>query len=643
MCGIAGIIGRTIINPSELISMSDSLRHRGPDDEGFLLLNSSNKSIIQCKGKDTVDSLGELRSLDLKSTSGSNVGFVHRRLSIIDLSSTGHQPMSDESGNLWIIYNGEIYNYLELKDELKYSYRFRTNSDTEVILAAYHKWGTACMSHFIGMWAFAILDLRKRSVILSRDRYGIKPLYISINNRRIVFASEIKALLVSKLIEPKADIENLTKYIAYGNIMDRTLFKGVSSVKAGSVLHIDLDNLGLKEETYYSLGKNNIIPYDNNEKEVQNYFELLSESVKLHLRSDVQVGSCLSGGIDSSVIISLAAPQIKTDSFKTFTAVYPGHKIDESKYARLATKNHPNIDQIFCYPDPDGFLNDLEKIVYHNDFPVNSTSVYAQWEVMKTVQSHRIKVLLDGQGADEVLGGYYPFAGIYMIEEILKIKLLSFLRNYKNIKQNFTKDINQVIGRALFYFLPQVLQKRIRTQRRLGPNLLSGEYKRLFHSLDVPEIGGKDYYEYSLNSIRYGLTELLRYEDRNSMAFSIESRVPFLDHRLVDFTLSLDKEYKLHKGWTKYILRRASENILPGEISYRKDKIGFATPQSEWKSDYKTHLYDYINQTYIPEILDKESVLSLCNTELKNPTKNSEFWKIISLIKWFEVFYVSLV
>jgi asparagine synthase (glutamine-hydrolysing) len=642
MCGIAGIVSESIIDPGQLISMSYSIRHRGPDDEGFLLFGTRERSVLQCRGKDTIQNLRDLKSIDSVSEREINIGFVHRRLSIIDLSETGHQPMCDASGKFWITYNGEIYNYPELRNELKSGYKFVTHSDTEVILAAYSKWGVSCVERFIGMWAFAILDLTRNSILLSRDRFGIKPLYFTNSLGRIAFASEIKALLESKLIQPVADIKNLVQYIAYGNIMEKTLFKGVSSLKPGCNLHINLNDFSYTEECFYHLSSKRHIHYDKEEIEIRNYFDLLSDSVRIHLRSDVPVGSCLSGGLDSSAIVSLAAPLFSPGVFKTFTASYPGRSIDEVKYAKLVAHTQSNIDQVFCYPESDGFFNDLDKIIYHNDFPINSTSVYAQWEVMRTVSENKIKVLLDGQGADEVLGGYYPFAGIYMIDELLNFRFFSIPKNYRSIKKNFTSQINTVIGRALYYFLPSFIQKMIRTRMRLGPDLISKNYKFLINSLEVPDLGGKSYYQYSLNSIRWGLTELLRYEDRNSMAFSIESRVPFLDHRLVEFTLSLENEYKLHNGWTKYILRRATESILPKEISYRRDKIGFATPQKEWKSEKNKFLIDYINQARIPEILDKQMISSLCNTELTNPTQNSEFWKIISLIKWFEIFNVSL-
>jgi asparagine synthase (glutamine-hydrolysing) len=261
---------------------------------------------------------------------------------------------------------------------------------------------------------------------------------------------------------------------------------------------------------------------------------------------------------------------------------------------------------------------------------------------MKTVSENNIKVLLDGQGADETLGGYYPFAGIYLVEELIDFRIFRFFRDYYDTRQNFTNNINIHMGRSLYYFLPSRIQKYIRQKKRLGPGLLSKDFRYLLESMDVPDIGGRSFNEHSIKSIRWGLTELLRYEDRNSMAFSIESRVPFLDHRLVDYALSLEKEYKLHYGWTKYILRKAAKPYLPEEIIYRKDKIGFATPQKEWKSEKTQNLRDYIQETNIPEILDAVRLMEICNSDLKNPTQNSEFWRIVTLLKWFEIFKVRL-
>jgi asparagine synthase (glutamine-hydrolysing) len=645
MCGIAGIINSEGVVPATLHNMSKILRHRGPDDEGFCLLSKS-ESNIYCKGNDSINELVNLPHIaESYQISSHQIGFVHRRLSILDLSAAGHQPMSYYDENYTIVFNGEIYNYKELKSELlQKGFQFNSDSDTEVILAAYQNWGTDCVTHFIGMWAFAIYDQLKNHVFLSRDRFGIKPLYYFQHKKMFAFASEIKALLTLDCVKPEANMNSVFEYISFGTTTDpyANLFQNISSLQPAHNLIIDTNTLECKSICYYNLKDkvdNYSLPHDN---EIQNTFtKSLESSIDLHLRADVPIGSTLSGGLDSSTIVALAALRMEGKPFKTFTAAYTEKDIDESDFAKKAISSFKNIDAHFIYPDAKTYWEDFDKLIWHQDLPINSTSMFAQWEVMKLAKQQHIKVLLDGQGADEILGGYYNFAGIYLIEKLKHLQIPSFMKERTELQQKFSPNINNTIGKAGYYFLPEYFQKSIRSKKRVGMGSISEKYQLELANLHVPARGGKSFKEQSLLSVQYGLQDLLRYEDRNSMAFSIESRVPFLDHRLVELSIALKNDWKIQNGWTKYILRKTAEPILNKEVVWRKYKMGFLTPQKLWKSQSNKELTQFINDSSIPDFLDKKYLQKLNNADINDSSHLSEFWKLVSFLKWADVFKVT--
>ena len=645
MCGIAGIINSESIVPANLYTMSKILRHRGPDDEGYCLLSNSETNSYY-KGNDSIDQLKDLIHIsDAKQNSAYSIGFVHRRLSILDLSAAGHQPMSYNNSNYTIVFNGEIYNYKELKSELlQKGFQFNSDSDTEVILAAYQNWGVDCVTHFIGMWAFAIYDQLKQNVFLSRDRFGIKPLYYFQSKTLFAFASEIKALLTLDNVKPEANMNSVFEYISFGTTTDSSanLFQNINALQPAHNLIINTKTLECKTFCYYNLKEkvdNYSLPHDN---EIQNTFtKILESSIDLHLRADVPIGSTLSGGLDSSTIVALAALRMEGKTFKTFTAAYTQKDIDESDFAKKAISGFKNIDAHFIYPNAKTYWEDFDKLIWHQDLPINSTSMFAQWEVMKLANQQHIKVLLDGQGADEILGGYYNFAGIYLIEKLKHLKISSFIKERTELQQKFSPNINNTIGKAGYYFLPEYLQKSIRSKKRVGMGSISEKYQSELANLHVPARGGKSFKEQSLLSVQYGLQDLLRYEDRNSMAFSIESRVPFLDHRLVELSIALKNDWKIQNGWTKYILRKTAEPILNKDVVWRKYKMGFLTPQKLWKSQSNNELTQFINDSSIPDFLDKIYLQKLNNADINDSSHLSEFWKLVSFLKWAEVFKVT--
>ncbi|HEX7413100.1 MAG TPA: asparagine synthase (glutamine-hydrolyzing) [Bacteroidia bacterium] len=645
MCGIAGIISLEGVNPADLQKMSALLQHRGPDDEGFLLLNPQDKP-QHLKGNDTIARLSHLahiKGVNFQTTA--TLGLVHRRLSIIDLSPAGHQPMSYANDTCQLVFNGEIYNYKELRETLRSKgIVFKTDTDTEVILAAYAHWGEACVQQFIGMWAFALYDTNKQQLFLSRDRFGIKPLYYSLHTNKLAFASEIKALLALNFIKPEADMPSVYEYIAFGATANPSanLFKQIQCLPPSHNMRVDIRDLKTSIENYYDLEQQvNNYPLPPHSQMQTTFTNLLTDSIQLHLRSDVPIGSALSGGLDSSTLVAIASSKMNGTTFKTFTASYHEKNIDESHYAKLVTNALPNTQAHYTYPQINDYWADLEKLTWHQDLPINSTSMFAQWQVMKLAKEQNIKVLLDGQGADEILGGYYNFAGIYLIELLKQGKLAAFFSERKQLKTNFTPAINSSLGRAFYYFLPPFMQRTLRAKKRLGMGFINDSYQRELNHISVPERGGKSFKQQSLLSMAFGLQDLLRYEDRNSMAHSIESRVPFLDHRLVEFSIALNNNWKIKNGYTKFILRKTAEPLLPKEVVWRKDKMGFLTPQKNWKASSQKELHDFINQTTIPPFLNKEYITNLCSSDLTNSSHLSEFWKIISFLKWAQIFQVT--
>ena len=553
MCGIFGIIQNQRINPANLTSVSSILSHRGPDDEGYLLINSENKDTIQAKGNDTPKGIAYPDVMSI--TSGFNAAFLHRRLSIIDLSNAGHQPLSYENTRLWIVFNGEIYNYIEIKEELhNKGYLFNTNTDTEVILAAYIEWGQDCVNKFNGIWAFAIYDKTENHFFLSRDRVGVKPLYYYNKNNIFIFSSEIKAIRKYLQNQLPLNKDKIVEYLTLGQIFvgndENTFFKDVKQISPGN--NLIYKNEILKFSKYWNLNMipNKFSPEDN----VDKFKELFEQSIRLQFRSDVEVGSCLSGGIDSSSIVSLASSLFEKQ-LHTFSAIWPGENIDESFFiekvnTQYKCKSHafePNINNIFDL---------IDKELWHLETPLSGASLLAQWAVFESIKKNSIKVVLDGEGSDEILAGYPKYIITYLNELIYSFKWLEIIKHHKNLQDN---------GYSLFSILR--LQK---------DKLILNKFNIRFQDFPLKYTTLKDFLIQDIT--KYALPTLLQDKDRNSMAHSVEARVPFLDHNLIEFAISIPVEQKIHGANTKVILKEAMRNILPKEIYQRTDKIGFATP-----------------------------------------------------------------
>lgn len=585
MCGIAGILtfnGQQVLT-SQLKKMGDILSHRGPDGEGFWL----NASL--------------------------SMGMAHRRLSIIDLSERAAQPMH-YLNRYSIVFNGEIYNYIELRNELKkYGYSFTTESDTEVLLAAFDKYGVKMPEYLDGMFSIAIWDEQERKLFCVRDRFGEKPFYFyHKNNERFVFASEMKALFGIG-IEKRHNRHMVYNFLAHHieeNPFDRTetFFENVFSLEPAHYLLIDHDGVVIKEEYWrLEIKRDESITFDEAASKFRELFDL---SIKRRLRSDVPVGSSLSGGIDSSAVVCslFKFNEQKAFSQNTFSARFYDPSKDEGSYMKMV------IDSTAVTPhevwiDERVLVDDLDKICYYQEEPFGSASILAQWKVMQLAKDENVTVLLDGQGADEVMGGYVHFFRPYFMELYLhNSKLLhKELASYKELRG---KDFDINLRFKLDTLFPNLMQFSGAIKRKIiNPSYFKFISKHLLHlykNEPQPFTQFRTLNESLLHATtEYGLDRLLRFADRNAMAHSREVRLPFLFHELVEFMFTLPSSYKIKDGWTKYILRKSVENRLPMEIAWRVAKLGYEVPQDKWME----HLHVAERLRISKEYLVKEDYL----------------------------------
>lgn len=595
MCGIAGIVRPKAANLEPIFRMTEVQRHRGPDGDGHLFVSESAASPVVSQ------------SSELDRPPFGQLALGHRRLAIIDCSDAGRQPMSYANGRLWITYNGEVYNHVELRAELTaLGYRFASRSDTEVILAAYQAWGTRCFARLNGMWALAIWDSRDRRLILSRDRLGIKPLCYTRVGEDLVFTSEIKGLLEYPGVGARMNVSTARAYLAHSvtNHSNASLFEGIESFPPGCFAIVDPQRpVSIEPQKYWDLAASASV--ERRPDEVHERFRALFESsVKQHLRSDVRVGACLSGGLDSSAIVCQMA-QLGANPVHTFTAMFADPQFDESRWAGIVN-DAVGARAHWSTPGETALLDDLEDLVWHQEEPFSNASVYAQWSVMRQARDAGVLVLLDGQGADETLLGYRKFY-FYHLRDLLA-------------QGAWSKAASGAASLALFgdrgAFNPLEAIRYI--PRRLLPR--GAAIAEYFHDC-APEgtgefnrgLGRKSLSEHQHADLtQFSLPALLRYEDRNSMAWSIESRVPFLDHRLVEFLFSLPAELKLGHGLTKLVMRRALSRLLPKPIVERRDKKGFATPQSVWmQGQLGARMIDEIERcSLLDSVLDRRRMIA---------------------------------
>ncbi len=604
MCGICGSLGyNSSVSDSDIAvikNMNKVQEHRGPDDCGVF--------------HDSLSVLG------------------HQRLSIIDLSKDGHQPFASTDGRYQLVYNGEIYNYIELRQELSHlGHHFLTKTDTEVLLASFIQYGPDCLSKLNGMFAFAIYDTKNQSLFLARDRMGIKPLYYVEFADRWYFASEIKALKVIPQLKTTINHQSLFDYTVFNrtDIFDETFYNEVKRLPKGHYATLSKQGLHIHKwwhpTWFIDSYKEHDFTYIHQKIE-----ELLTSSVKFRMRSDVPVGSCLSGGLDSTILTGiLYQHQLAQSNYQTFTSSYPNDPIDETSYVDKLNNKYPFTNHRTTPTEELAFSN-LKNFVYLQDEPVTGPSVYSQYEVMRLAKSKQVTVLLDGQGGDENFAGYQYFHGFYLHGLLKNFKIGSF--TYELFKVLLRKQHISAYQTLLFQILPDTIRRNL--LYKSCPYL---EREFFNHGIEKSLIYSDFFNTRSLNDslarhFQYKLEHLLRFEDRNSMAFSLEARVPYLDHRLVEFLLSLPDQYKIKAGHTKHLQKQALAQYTIPEIANRIDKIGFAVPQEKWM------------QSQIWQNLTQQSyqvVQELLPGILKAPfdfNKSSMLnWKLCQLATWLQI------
>ena len=626
MCGIAGFISQNrLADPAIIHRMTDSIAHRGPDGTGFF--------------QDDHAALG------------------HRRLSIIDVAG-GNQPMSNEDGRLQIIYNGEIFNHAQLRPDLERAgHQYQTRCDTETILHAYEQYGDDCVSRFRGMFAFTIWDPQNRTLFCARDRLGIKPFYYWTNGQVLVFASEIKALLVHPAVPCEFDESGLPEYLAFGYLSNqRTLFKGIRKLMPGHTMQVRIgqERLSITERQYWDVPEPGSSEPKDDRAWIEECRQRVEETVRMRLMSDVPLGMFLSGGIDSSTIAALMKRMVDTP-IKTFSVGYSESAFSELGFAReLAAEIGTNHHEVVIGMDE--FFNQLPSLIWHEDEPITWPSSVSLYFVSR-LAAQEVKVVLTGEGADELFAGYeryqhqamnQRYAGAY---GMVPSPIRSTIRNVIATSSLLSADLRRkaqhtFVGRELsleslfldnFYSAFSAAEQRTIRRGAADPETIYGSYLRYWNARPKAD---------ALSRLLYAdqktyLVELLMKQDQMSMACSLESRVPFLDHPLVEFAARVPSRLKIHDGKGKYILRKAVEDLLPQTTLTRK-KMGFPTPLKDWLLNPRSGpLYDKLlePQGLLASCLDLSAVKELLDQH-RNRTIDAtdRIWRLLNLQHWGEIF-----
>lgn len=605
MCGITGCFSsESVIDVKGYYNAHLKIRHRGPDDEGFSYI--LNKQLLLAKGDDTIDEFNNLTHID--NIGSSNLVMGHRRLSIIDLSPSGHQPMFDQDSNFSLVFNGEIFNYIELRKELiSLGHVFQTKTDTEVVLKSFIEWGKDSFNKFNGMWAIAIYSKIDNSLILSRDRFGIKPLYYFIENDIIYFASEMKFIRSYVQREFNINLSSVNDYIYKMKVNHKstTFWEEIYELLPGHNLYFKNGRYSVSKYWKY---EPKLIQYKD--KAVNIFSDIFEDSLKLRMRSDVGVGSLLSGGLDSTTIVSSLHKNglANSSDYKVFSAIFEEKQYSEKEYIEDTCKQL-GIKADYVHPTPKCALDNLNNILFYMEEPFRSLSIISQFLLYKEIRDNsNIEVILNGQGADEIFAGYNSNYFAFFASLISKFRLITFIRELK------------------LFCVNRKVKKRVVFRSIIKPLLYSLLNKNYFNN-------------YLFNQVKISaLREYLKHDDRMSMAFSLETRVPFLDYRLVEFALSLDSKYKIDKFINKKIVRDYAKEIIPDSVLNRKDKMGFISPQESWqKNELKSEIgraFDYIESNGLLN-LDKDFILSKYKSYIDGKNNDWPFiWRVFCLYRW---------
>ena len=633
MCGILAIINnKRSLTSKQLHTASAIIRHRGPDDEGFLTWEPGRMQIWA--GADTANSTKEYwKYQDLPAEQPFKVGLGHRRLSILDLSPAGHQPMQYEKAGLSLVFNGEVYNYIEIRAELEaLGHQFKTKSDTEVILHAWEQWGTGCLQKFNGMFAIVLLDERKKELYAIRDRFGVKPVYYYKGANATYIASEIKQIRTSPDYTLDMEVAVARQFLATGAVdhTEDTFDKKIKHLPCGHYLKMDLtmENGEAEIVQWYTLKPKQWS--GSFDAAADEFRALLTDAVRLRLRSDVKVGTALSGGLDSSSIVCIAADILKANGNfagqETVTACFADARFDEWNFAQeviAKTNAHPHR----VFPSFAGMQEEMDAFTWHQDEPVASTSVFSQWAVFKTSHEAGLKVMIDGQGADEQLAGYggndLPlYTGLIQKRDFAA--LMAEARSYKSEHGAWPKGF---------------LLGAMKLNMGKGAAPASLDWLRGGEPVSIFNLPAKSLQKNLLRQVySQPLPALLRYEDHNSMAWSVESRTPFMDYRLMEFNLGLPERFVYRDGVRKTILRKAMENVIPAAITNRRDKMGFVTPEELWLKgegkEWFLNAIDYTCKTF-PDIINEPVLNKYVAAVIDGKEAFSTIpWRVASLGLW---------
>jgi len=630
MCGIAGIhaSGGARFHAALLEGMTQSLAHRGPDDFGFAAFAPGEEPLAWAREGMAGDAMAK-------------TALGNRRLKILDLSPAGHQPMTDASGDLWIAYNGEVYNYLELREELRgRGHEFRSGCDTEVILHAYAEWGTDCFARFNGMWAIALFDRRSGELVLSRDRFGVKPLYVARLDDGIAFASEVKALLAHPEVPRRPNLRTVYNYAArHYRWVDGhrdTFFDGIEQLPAAGYWVVSPEG-GIREERFWALDGSRRSELSDGEA-LERFRDLFADAVRVRLRADVPVATLLSGGLDSSSVTCMAA-HLSDQPVTTFSARFDEEEFDEGRYIE-ATVRHAGADGRMIHPRSGALLDTLDRMLDFNDEPICTATWFAHWLVMEQVADQGFPVILNGHVGDELFAGYWDHY-MYNLADLERHDRDAFEAEMAAWRENHGRDPSEY---------PRTLE-RIEAVARgaLGPadsltqyDAAVGDDVRAAAAVpDRPDpFAGRDlltsrlYQELTYETV----PATLRPEDRNSMAFSIESRSPFLDYRLVEYAFALPSRLKIRGGLGKWAIREGMAGILPDEVRLRRDKQGLVAPTERW---FRGANHDAVRDVLAsPELrdrglLDQAEVLRVFDEHAAgNANHYMAIWQWLNLELW---------
>jgi asparagine synthase (glutamine-hydrolysing) len=638
MCGLLGVVDAPpgLLDATLVQRLFSLLDHRGPDDRGWLTLG---RAEIR-RGSEAVDLAGD-------------VVLLHTRLSVLDLSPAGHQPMSGPDGRFHLSFNGEIYNYVELRRDLEArGHEFASGGDTEVLLKAWAEWGPAALERLVGMFAFAVVDAERRVLVLARDHFGIKPLHYVALPGRLAFASEIPPLLELPGVSRRANPQRVYDYLRFARLDHgaETMFAGIRQVQPAHYVELSLDEPErLTERPYWQLEAEPIDGLSLDEA-AERLRELFLESIRLHLRSDVPVGAAFSGGIDSSANVA-AMRHLSGDGLDlhTFSYVADDPALNEERWMQLVVRETGALSHT-VEPSPQELVSDLDRLIEIQAEPFAGTSMYAQYRVFRLARESGIKVMLDGQGADELFAGYRNYLADRIAGLLSQRRLLTTARLLNSLRSLPGASPVGMLARAAGHALPQALEspaRRLAGQRLVPPWLdqdwLAGHDVVL---ADPGRTANGNLREYRLDTVRTGLRELLRYEDRNSMASSIESRVPFLTAALAEFAIGMPDDYLIAPDGTgKLVLRRSMRGLVPSPILDRRDKIGFVTPEGTWLRS----LAPWVGEILVSDAASDAGPVRLAEVrkrwqEMSEGLRPVEpvAWRWLNLIRWADRFAVQL-